>query len=75
MTEGAKKAPNVGHRPTAGDYKGAQPSYRADKRAERAMSARLYNIYKHLLHSKGFVVVDKGAFRKGQLECAEFLIF
>ena len=25
VTEGAKKAPNVGHRPTAGDYKGAQP--------------------------------------------------
>ena len=40
VTEGAEKAPNVGRRPRAGDDKGAQPPYRADKRAERAMSAR-----------------------------------
>ena len=42
MTQGGEKAPNIGRRPTAGDYKGAQPPYRADKRAERAMSARHY---------------------------------
>ena len=39
VTEGAKKAPNVGRRPTAGDYKGAQPPYLADKRPEGALSA------------------------------------
>ena len=49
--EGAEKAPNVGRRPTAGDYKGAQPPYRADKRAERAMSARLI---KNKLAKRGY---------------------
>ena len=50
VIERAKKAPNVGRRPTAGDYKGAQPPYRADKRVERALSAR--PIYKE---NKGII--------------------
>ena len=40
-TEVAEKAPIVGRRQTAGDYKGVQPPYRADKRAERGLSARI----------------------------------
>ena len=58
MTEGAEKAPNVGRRPTAGDYKGAQPPYRADKRAERAMSARLKQ--KSLYKTRRGTVLDSG---------------
>ena len=38
VTEGAKKAPNVGRRPTAGDYKVVHPPYQADKRAEHQKS-------------------------------------
>ena len=45
----AEKPPIVGCRTTAGDHKGAQPPYRADKRAERAMSAR------HLKKDTNFV--------------------
>ena len=35
----AQRATNVGRRPAAGDYKGAQPPYLADKRPEGALSA------------------------------------
>ena len=35
----AQRATNVGCRPAAGDYKGAQPPYLADKRTECAVSA------------------------------------
>ena len=36
----ARRVTTDGRRPVAGDYKGAQPPYRADKRPEGALSAR-----------------------------------
>ena len=36
----AQRVANAGRRPEAGDYKGAQPPYRADMRPEGALSAR-----------------------------------
>ena len=40
-----QKGPKCWPQASAGDYKGAQPPYQADKRAERALSACSIKIY------------------------------